>query len=578
MRSLKNILSFTFSSTGSRGGDPMETFARSSSNTKYKFLHCAKTTFRMTAGFALLVLGVCYSSISHAQVTNEEVIVVKEYEATIQDAQKVNIQPNIPEVEETKPVLTYSVPARDFKDIPFEANPLKPLSVSKEKLERYNSSFIKLGFGSQIMPLAQMAYNDNKTKNLRFGIFYNHLSAQQFKVKNQQFLDDEAGVYLKYFPKAMELVTNFTFRNYRTHFYGTDSSFEVKKVRQVFRTFDGQVYLKNAQRNKYDIDFTESIRFNYLQETYGKANEWFIAGNTDIKKSFLKLHSAGFIFNFNISRLKNDSLVLSRTIFTPMLGYGYNNDDWKARGYVGISMDGKKAVFACDLQVEKRLFEHSIIAYIGYTHGLQKNSLLSYSQTNNFIRNAVVIQNSTVGDLGLGFKGTLQNFSYNLAFHLNHLTNMPLFVNDTMEMKRFVVLYDAKALIYNFHFEGGYNVKEWLRLSLVGDYNYYQMKTEVRAWHQPAFKTTLRVNYIWKNKISVNLDVYGITGAYAKLSGGSEKLLKGTADINLGAEYLMNKHISFFLTLNNIANFKYQHWNNYQSYGISGMVGAKFSF
>ena len=29
-------------------------------------------------------------------VANEEVIVVKEFEATIQDAQKVNIQPNIP--------------------------------------------------------------------------------------------------------------------------------------------------------------------------------------------------------------------------------------------------------------------------------------------------------------------------------------------------------------------------------------------------------------------------------------------------------------------------------------------------
>ena len=99
-----------------------------------------------------------------AQVTTQQVIVVKEFEATIQDAQKVNISPNIPEVEETKPVLNYTVPSKDFKDMSFEPNPLKPLSMSAEKLEKLNSSFIKIGFGSQIMPIAQLAYNDNKTK------------------------------------------------------------------------------------------------------------------------------------------------------------------------------------------------------------------------------------------------------------------------------------------------------------------------------------------------------------------------------------------------------------------------------
>ena len=82
-----------------------------------------------------------------ARSSNEEVIVVKEYEAKISDAQKINIQPNIPEVEETKPTLTYSVPSKDYKDGAFEANPLKPLSMSKEKWEKYNSGFVKIGFG-----------------------------------------------------------------------------------------------------------------------------------------------------------------------------------------------------------------------------------------------------------------------------------------------------------------------------------------------------------------------------------------------------------------------------------------------
>ena len=135
-----------------------------------------KILFLTIAAFVGVITNKLYAQTG---VGNEEVIVVKEYEATIQDAQKVSIQPNIPEVEETKPNLSYNIPQQGFKDISFEANPLKPVSMSKEKLEKYNSSFIKIGFGSQIMPIAQLAYNDNKTKDLKFGIFYNHLSARE---------------------------------------------------------------------------------------------------------------------------------------------------------------------------------------------------------------------------------------------------------------------------------------------------------------------------------------------------------------------------------------------------------------
>ncbi len=535
------------------------------------------TTIRHFFVFALL--GIAANNLLAQGVGNEEVIVVKEYEAKISDAQKINIQPNIPEIEETKPVLSYSIPAKDYKDGVFETSNMKPVSMSKEKWEKFNSGFVKIGFGSQIMPIAQLAYNDNRTKNLKFGIWYNHLSAREFKVKNQRFLDDEAGAYVKYFPKTVEFGTNFTFRNYRTHFYGTDSSFEAKNVRQVFRTYDAQVYVRSAQRNKYDLDFNQSVHFNYLQETFGKANEWFIAGNTTIGKGFLKHHEAGFQFNFDISRLKNDSLVsLQRSIITPLFGYGFNNDDWKAKAYLGITVDGSKVIFAADVHLEKRFYKHALIGYINYWHGLRKNSLLSLSQTNNFIRNYVEVQNSTVGDLSLGLKGSLQNFSYNIAFHLNHVVNFPFFITDTLDTKRFLVVYNGNALVYNFHFESGYNVREWLRLSVVGDYNYYQLKLQTRPWHEPAFKVTLRANYVWKNKISVGIDVYGITAAYARVTDLQERKLNGTADINISLEYILNKNFAFFGNLNNIANFKYQRWNNYPSYGINGNVGVKFSF
>jgi hypothetical protein len=532
--------------------------------------------------FVLLLLSIAAIGSAQQQqgkgIGNEDVIVVKEYEATIQDAQKINIPPNIPEVEETKPSLDYTIPQHDYKDIAFEANPLKPLAMSKEKLESFNSSYIKVGFGSQLMPLAELAYNDDKTKNLKFGFYYDHLSAKGYTIHNQQFSDDLAGAYLKYFPKKFEIGVDLSFHNYRTHFYGTDSFYTEKQARQALRTYNALVYFKNARPNKLGIDVKQTLDFNYFQERYGGAYEWYFDGQTNLQKSFLKYHAVTLDVNFDVSQFNNTLFFQDRSLVTPLLGYGFNNDDWKAHLKVGITFDNGKPIFVCDAHVEKRLYEHAVIAYLSYVRTDQKNSLESFSYTNNFVQDNINLLNSVNGDLGLGIKGTAQNFSYNAAFHFNHVHNMPFFINDSIDLKRFLVVYDYSTLVFNFHYEAGYNIKEWLRLSIFGDYNDYVTKGISQPFNEPNFRTTLRGDYIWKNKIKGWLEVYGISGATALLPDRYIVNLKGTADVNLGAEYLFNKHLSFFAMLNNIANIKYMRWYNYQGFGINGMIGGKFSF
>ncbi len=523
--------------------------------------------------------------VAQSGVGNEEVIVVKEFEATIRDAEKVSMAPGIPEVEEVKNSFDYTVPSKDYKDFSFEPNPLKPISISKEKWEKFNTSYIKIGFGSQLMPIAELAYNDSKTKNLKFGIFYNHLSAAAYKDKLQRFSDDEVGAYLKYFPKAFEVGTSFTFRNYRTHYYGigtdtlfSDTVFRAADVRQVFRNYDAVINFRTTQKNKAGIEVDHHFRFNYLQETFGKANEWYVAGGPDFRKAIMKAHAVTAHFDFDVSRLKNDSLVLQRNIFRLQLGYAFDNDDWEVKAKIGVAIDGKKAFPIADVLVEKRLFQHSLIAYTSYELLYTKNSLNGFATTNNFLRNYVDIKNSQAGNFGAGIKGTIQNFNYNVAFHLHHINNLPLFINDTTDMRRFVVVYDSNAIIYNFHLESSYNIKEWLRLSLLGDYNIFTLKNTAKPWHEPAVRVTLRANYIWKRKVSLTLDLYGVTNSVARLKDGSQVKVKGTADLNIGISYLMNKWLTFFGGVNNIAHIRYQRWYGYSSFGINGMVGARFSF
>ena len=201
---------------------------------------------------AILAAACSLGAISGAfaqQGTNDQVIIIKEYDAKVKDAEKISFSPNIPEEEDKLPKLSYKVPSRDFKDIPFEPNPLKPLGMSSDKLERFNSSYIKFGFGTQLTPLVELMYNDNKTKNLKYGIYYDHLSQYGFKIKNQKFSDDKLGAYAKYAINTSMLDVAFNFHNLRTHFYGSpDTVFDGKAILQNLRDYDLNIGFKNLQK------------------------------------------------------------------------------------------------------------------------------------------------------------------------------------------------------------------------------------------------------------------------------------------------------------------------------------------
>ncbi|MCS6935065.1 MAG: hypothetical protein NZM35_07950 [Chitinophagales bacterium] len=538
-------------------------------------------------GNLLFIALICTSAGLTAQNTvgNEEVIVVKEYEATIQDAQRVMLQPSIPETETKTPVFEYQLPPAVLKNFAFEPNPLKPIALGKEKPEKHNQSYILGGIGWHLNPLVQLVYNGRSTDKVRYGLHYRHYNMYSYRNRLQRFSDDAAGAYAEYFIKKSEIGASFNFQNYRTHFYGLrtdtlapDSVIKPKDARQVFRNYDGQVYFQNAQPNRAEIDYRQQVQFNYLQEIYGKATEWFVAGNTDFGKKFMKHHRAGAHFDFDISLLKYDTFRLARNIFRFAAGYGFDNDDWEARAQIGMAVFGKKVFPLADIHLEKRLYEHSIVAYLSYRLRYEKNSLWRFAETNRFVYHNVPLINSSAGDFGTGLKGTAGKLTYDAAFHLLHVRQLPLFVNDTNDYSRFTVTYDSNSVIYNGHLEAGYQAKEWLRLSLAADYYHFVLRNQPHAWHEPNLRITLRTNYVWKNKISVSLDVYGLSSSKALLRNDSTATIRGLADINLSAWYRMNKHLSFFLQLNNIGHFRYQRWYGYPSFGINGVAGVRFSF
>ncbi|HEY0262281.1 MAG TPA: hypothetical protein VGB95_04595 [Chitinophagales bacterium] len=311
-------------------------------------------------------------------VGNDEVIVVTEHDAKIKDADKISTAPSVPQLEDPKVNLDYKIPSHDFKDMQIEPNPLKPIALSKEKMERFNRSYIKLGFGSQLSPLAEVVYN-GKTKNWYYGVDAFHFSAFPFNIENQQFHDTKAGAYFKVYPSTYMIGADFRFRNLITHFYGlqNNETQTMKQIQQDFLDFDGKFQFASAKKNKLDIDFNSTLRGDYFKEFSGKSNEFFIHGNFGASKNFLVHHNAGASFDFDVSRYNSSVQNLWREYYLLKLFYNYTDDRFLARGAFtfGIQQIGKTSTFypLPDLYFQARLYQKAIYAYAGWDISYVKN-------------------------------------------------------------------------------------------------------------------------------------------------------------------------------------------------------------
>jgi hypothetical protein len=71
------------------------------------------------------------------------------------------------------------------------------------------------------------------------------------------------------------------------------------------------------------------------------------------------------------------------------------------------------------------------------------------------------MKNTGIEERYIGFKGSIgDHFSYSTKAGFNKLTNQPLFVNDTVDGKSFIVLNESQMKVLHYDGEIGYTVQE----------------------------------------------------------------------------------------------------------------------
>lgn len=111
-----------------------------------------------------------------AQDINRNVTVVKPYEPSLSDANKINILPKFEDTTTVTPSFDYSVlPVRI--NVPFEPKTINAAKMLGTPLEKLYKSYLKLGIGNYFTPLAEYNFNSLRSKDHSYGVFLTYKSS-----------------------------------------------------------------------------------------------------------------------------------------------------------------------------------------------------------------------------------------------------------------------------------------------------------------------------------------------------------------------------------------------------------------
>ncbi|MEA3443108.1 MAG: hypothetical protein U9R19_00120 [Bacteroidota bacterium] len=529
---------------------------------------------------------------------DKDVVVIKAYTPTIRDAEKLNVMPSVKDTLHLKPEFTYRIVPTLYKT-GFEIDPIKPAKIVGEPLTRLYGNYVKLGFGSDISPLAEIRINSLRSRKSSFGIKAGHHSSYGgFKIDDYKyypnFSENYIGLYGTSFKKNKSLSGKLDYSGNKFKYYGfTPGSPEVARKDlpdQMYNKLGASVRLKSDKISKTKIHYDFDLGFYYFADTE-KSNENSFSLKADFR-DYVKNSLVGFDTRFSYFKRNSISDSLTHYLFMINPWVQRQEEEWQATLGVNTFLlvnpdENNKTYFYPNIKFQFALADKFLLTYFGFTGKLENNYFVDVATANPFVWAG--FETKPTQHRKIIYAGFKANISSKLSFDIKatyrEMKDAMLFV-DTIGFEgiRFTTVYDDMDML-NLNAELVFAPNEKFDFRLKGNYyNYFTIQTQQQAWYKPDFDFTLAATYNMQGKFLFNADIFiignrfargnldPITGKYAEIE------LENIIDLNLGVEYRYTKKISAFVNINNLIASKYYKWNNYPSQRFHALVGVSYAF
>lgn len=514
-----------------------------------------------------------------AQLDDEGSELLRPFRAQLAQSEKLNAEPLLPDVEGAREDLNYQVPTH-LLSLDYPAPRLKPKSMAPEPLPTSRGFYTKAGIGLPLATLLELSYHQKKANEWDYGATLKHQTARG-QLENQRFSQNGVSGYVRRFlPNGIAVGGNAGVQLEGRNFYGYDAdsiTFDRDSLRQLFTNIDLGLELFNSKKNKQDINYAANLDFYRYSDRY-ESSEIGLSLKGGLEKWFKEKHElnvqmAVHYNSFVDSLEQQDTVNQNRLVAGLSPYYQFHSQLFKIKLGANFGVSEESFFIFPDVEARFSPIEDKIVIYAGATGSVRRNTFRNLTRYNPFLHSVMNLQHTNYREYYGGVEGNFGELSLDAKAFFAPSQNLPLFVNDPLDFRRFYAVYDT---VRSFGVQGTVHFKVMKNLSLDGwlRYNAYDLNNLERAYHLPVLESNVAAVYTY-DKFRIEADLFFNTGVPYTNEGGEDDLLGALVDFNLSLRYQFNDKVAAFLDGNNLFNNRNQRWFRYPQIGINGMVGVQ---
>ncbi len=536
-----------------------------------------------------------------------EVTLYNPYKPSLSDVKKRSFLPEMNDTLKVTPDFHYEVNTEPFMPA-YTVSPIKAAALLSDPLPKLYKSFINVGLGNYLTPLAEISITNERSKKGAIGLYARHFSSNgyvELPINRKGFagyMDNDASVFGKKFFRNNVFESSLDFAQKTRYAYGYDpaapSSYSPAKkdIRRGYSSAGAKASLSSLTLDSTNFSYKFEVFYNYLS-TLSRLYQH----NAGFKGMMAKSYNGFYIGSgIDYEFFKHNDTIFNKTGFgiasiSPFIKK--RTEQWNFKiGFQAVYDEyiGSAFHFYPDINFGFNVVPKYVSFFAGLSGKLEKNDPVKMFSENPYLRSdeflftqqstdhSLIVTTGLKGNTGLG-----ANYLASVKYSL--IKNMLFYY--TMDYPALLMMgntFDAMAEDVNLlqvHGEVSGVVTD--KISYNGNINLYKytLTNSSFAWNMPNWDAKLGLTYNLRDKILIGIDLSGI-GA-RKFGVINPDIFKvpplynfgAPAHINLDlrAEYRYSKILSLWTKLDNISYNRNYEWAFYPSQRLLFMLGFTYS-
>jgi hypothetical protein len=553
-----------------------------------------------------------------AQEKKQEVTIKREvtlynpYKPSLPESRKRSFLPEMNDTMKVKPDFSYEVNSQPFMPA-YTISPLKAAALLPDPLTKLYKSYVNIGLGNYITPLAEISITNERSKKGTIGIYGRHFSSNgKVKLQNGEkvfagYMDNEISLFGRKFFKKSLFESSIDLAQKTRYAYGYDTSIinyspAKKDIRLGYNNLGANASLSSLTTDSTDFSYNFDIWYNFFYN--GKNLYQHNAGFSGIMAKSFKGFYVGSGIGYDLDRISDRFLTVPKYIASVSPFIKKSSEQWNFKlGFQALldrnMTDSPEFHIYPDFTFGFNIVPSYISFFTGLSGRMEKNDPLKTVSDNPFLLrdgslftlpntdHKLTVIAGLKGNSGLG-GNYLISASYSLVDDMLFYSN--IVCEDTILISgrgNYFAPIPDETEILNIHAEMSGKINDKLSYGARGDFYRYTLAQNAFAWNKPAWDASIGLKYNLRDKIIAGMELSAEGKRKVIVNGdvlGVDPIFPVTQfefpahfNLNLSAEYRYSKILSFWARFNNISYNRYYEWAYYPSQRFMGMVGFTYS-